>query len=29
MSYLELRNVTKVIGPETVLDAVSFEVLRG
>lgn len=29
MSYLELRNVTKVIGPETVLDAVSFEVSRG
>lgn len=29
MSYLELRRVTKVIGPETVLDAVSFEVERG
>ena len=29
MGYLELRNVTKVIGPETVLDCVSFEVDRG
>lgn len=29
MSYLELQNVTKVIGPETVLDAVSFEVFCG
>lgn len=29
MSYLELRRVTKVMGPETVLDSVSFEVLRG
>lgn len=29
MSYLELQRVTKVIGPETVLDAVSFAVERG
>ncbi len=29
MSYLELRRVTKVIGPETVLDSVSFAVERG
>lgn len=28
MSYLELQRVTKVIGPETVLDAVSFAVER-
>ena len=29
MSYLELQRVTKVIGPETVLDAVSFALDRG
>lgn len=29
MSYLEVHQLTKVIGPETVLDSVSFEADRG